>query len=333
MSATLNTELEHSDGRSLIGLGDTLIEPLARNTSSNSAHAGIALNGTKKDWHWTLTGNADLDRSITKTDRDDPAGLRDRARETSTSGDLTATANGKLFKLPAGDASTTITLGGNTQHLDSHRFTPTPTARPRSARTTGEAAVNLDLPISRRNRDFSALGNLTFNANAEVDRLSDFGTLTTLGAGANWSPVDRLSFVTSWTREEGAPTVNQLGDAVLETPGTRIFDFTTGQTVLATAVTGGNPDLLADKRNVWKLGANWQPFANTQLRFRADYVHSQIDRPISNITVTEAIEAAFPDRFERDSSRTAGPCRSCGPSISTARARTRFASGSIFRSR
>jgi hypothetical protein len=302
VSATFNGELEHQQGRSLIGLGDTLIEPLARNTSSDSAHIGTALNGTKKDWRWTLTGNADLDRGVTRTDRDDPGGERDRARQTSRSADLTATANGKLFKLPAGDASTTITLGGNTQHLDSHRFTATADNSTSLGRTTGEAAVNLDLPISRRGRGFSALGNLTLNGNAEVDRVSDFGTLTTLGAGANWSPVDRLNFITSWTREEGAPTINQLGDPVLETPGSRIFDFTTGETVLATAITGGNPDLLADKRNVWKLGANWQPFADTQLRLRADYVHSRIDRPISGITVTEAIEAAFPDRFVRDSS-------------------------------
>jgi hypothetical protein len=302
VSATFNGELEHQEGRSLIGLGDTLIEPLARNTSSNSAHAGMALNGTNSQWHWTVTGNADLDRNVTRTDRDDPTGLRDRARETSTSADLTATANGKLFKLPAGDASTTLTLAGHTEHLDSRRLAADAGTKTSLGRTTGEAAINLDLPISRRNRDFSALGNLTLNANAEIDQLSDFGTLTTLGAGANWSPVDRLNFITSWTREEGAPTINQLGDPVLETPGARLFDFTTGQTVLATAVTGGNPELLADKRNVWKLGANWQPFANTQLRLRADYVHSTIDRPISGITVTEAIEAAFPDRFQRDSS-------------------------------
>ena len=109
VSATLNTELEHQEGRSLIGLGETLLVPLARNTSSDSAHAGIALNGTKKEWRWSLTGNADLDRSVTGTERDNADFPRDRARETSTSGDLTATANGNLFKLPAGDASTTIT--------------------------------------------------------------------------------------------------------------------------------------------------------------------------------------------------------------------------------
>jgi hypothetical protein len=302
VSATLNTEVEHTEGRSLIGLGDTLLLPLARKTSSDSAHAGGVLNGTKGQWRWTLTGNADLDRSRTATDRDDPDAPHDRARETTRSGDLKATANGKLFSLPAGDASTTLTLAGSTVHLDSRRFSAEDSSATSLGRSTGEAAINLDLPISRRNREFSALGNFTLNGNAEIDRLSDFGTLTTLGAGANWSPVDRLNFVTSWTREEGPPSINQLGDPVLETPGTRIFDFTTGQTVLVTAVTGGNPNLEADRRTVMKLGANWQPFEKTDLRLRGEYVHQTIANPISGLNVTETIEQAFPERFERDSS-------------------------------
>jgi hypothetical protein len=302
VSATLNTEVEHQEGRSLIGLGDTLLEPLARNTSTDSAHAGLALNGDKSGWHWTLTGNADLSRTLTGTDRDEADNLHDRARETSAAGDLTATANGKLFKLPAGDATTTLTLGGNSQHLDSHSFRDGVGTSSSLSRTTGEAAINLDLPISRKNRDFSALGNLTLNANAEVDHLSDFGALTTIGAGANFSPLDRLNFITSWTREEGAPTIEQLGDPLLQTPNSRIFDFVTGQTALVTAITGGNPDLLADRRNVFKLGANWQPFKDTDFRLRADYVHQTTERPVSSITVTPEVEAAFPDRFVRDSS-------------------------------
>jgi len=89
---------------------------------------------------------------------------------------------------------------------------------------------------------------------------------------------------------------------VLETPGTRIFDFATGQTVLVTAITGGNPNLQSDLRHVFKLGANWQPFEKTDLRLRGEYVHQTIDRPIQNLTVTPTIEEAFPDRFVRDSS-------------------------------
>jgi hypothetical protein len=302
VSGTLNTELEHTDGRALIGLGDTLISALGRNTSTDTAHAGVTLNGTKSNWRWTLTGNGDLERNVTGTQRDDVAGGRDRARETTESGDVTATANGNLFSLPAGDASTTITLSGSTVHLDSERDLLNANNSNSLSRTMGEAAMNLDLPISRRNRDFSALGNLTLNGNAEVDQLSDFGTLTKLGAGANWSPVDRLNFVTSWTREEGPPTINQLGDPELVTPGTRIFDFVTGQTVLATVTTGGNPNLQSDKRTVTKLSGYWQPFEKTDLRLRAEYVHQTIANPITSLNVTPSIEAAFPDRFVRDSS-------------------------------
>jgi hypothetical protein len=302
VSATLNTELEHNEGRSLIGLGDILLTPLARDTTADTAHAGTTLNWDKAKWHWNVTGNADWERDLTGTDRDNPAFPHDRSRETSTSADLTAITNGNLFKVPAGDASTTLRVGVSTVNLDTERRAAGLGSRNSLGRSSGTAAVNLDLPISRRGRDFSALGNLTLNGNAEVDRLSDFGALTKLGAGANWSPADRLNFVSSWTREEGPPTINQLGDPLLETPGTRIFDFTTGQTVLATVLTGGNPDLKSDRRTVLKLGGYWQPIANTDLRLRADYVHQRIERPIASLTVTPTIEAAFPDRFVRDSS-------------------------------
>jgi hypothetical protein len=307
VSGTLNTELEHQEGRSLIGLDSDALA-LGRRTSTDTAHAGIALNGNKAGWRWTVTGNGDLKRDITRTDRDNVSFPTDRDRETTASGDLKATANGTLFKLPAGNASTTFTLAGSTVHLDTQRQRAGIVADNSLGRTTGEAAASIDLPISRRGRDFSALGNLTLNANAEVDQLSDFGTLTTVGAGANWSPVDRLSFIASWTREEGPPTINQLGDPQLDTPGTRVFDFTTGQTVFVDAITGGNPDLQADRRNVLKLSTNWQPFAKTDLRLRAEYVHQTIDNPIQTIFgPTPALEAAFPGRFVRTPC-TPAPC-------------------------
>jgi hypothetical protein len=258
------------------------------------------MNGDKAKWHWNVTGNADWEHDITKTDRDRVDFPLDRASETTTSADLTATANGNLFKVPAGNASTTVRLGATTVNLDSHRRTQGETSSNSLGRSTGTAAINLDLPISRRGRDFSALGNLTLSGNAEVDQLSDFGTLTKVGANANWSPLTGLNFITSWSREEGPPTINQLGDPLLTTPNTRIFDFTTGQTVLVTAITGGNPDLQHDRRTVFKLGGYWKPSDKLDLTLRADYVHQKIDNPISNVTVTQAIEAAFPDRFIRN---------------------------------
>jgi hypothetical protein len=301
VGATGNFELEHNDGRSLIGLGDTLLEPLARNTSSDSVHAGGVLNGALSTWHWTLTGNADGAHGVTRTDRDAPD-MRDRATTTTLSADIDATANGNLLQLPAGKASATMKVGASTLHLASDRTRNSVETSHSLGRTTGNAAVNVDLPVSRKSSDFSALGNLSLNANAAVEQLSDFGTLTTIGAGANLTPLDGLNLLASWTREEGAPTLDQLGDPVLETADTRIFDFVTGETVLVTATTGGNPGLAADRRNVVKLGANWKPFENTDLRLRADYVHERIEHPISNFPgPTPALEAAFPDRFVRDS--------------------------------
>jgi hypothetical protein len=313
VAATLNTELEHIEGRSLIGLGATSLEALGRNTDSDTAHAGLTLNWDKAEWHWNVTSNADWERDITRSDRDNAQFPLDRSRETTTSADITATANGTLFKVPAGNAAATFRVGGNTVNLDARRGNAGVTTSRSLDRTAGNAAINVDLPISRRGHDFSALGNLTLNANAEVDQLSDFGTLTKIGAGANFSPVDRLNFVSSWTREEGAPTINQLGDPLLTTPDVRIFDFVRGESALVTTITGGNPNLDADRRTVFKLGGYWKPSDKLDLTLRADYVHQKIERPISSISVTPQIEAAFPDRFVRAACAPDEPAPCIGP--------------------
>ncbi|HVM39058.1 MAG TPA: TonB-dependent receptor, partial [Sphingomicrobium sp.] len=300
VSATLNGEIERSEGRSLLGLDSLGLDPRRRDTLRDSAHAGAVLNGNIAPWRWSVTGNANLARNLTRTD---PlaAGERERARSNRTSADIDATFNGRLFALPAGDAGATVRVGASTLQLDSERRTALASSRSDLGRTQGSAALNLDLPVSRRNRDFSALGNLTLNANGEVARLSDFGTLTTLGAGLNWSPVDRLNLLASWTREEGAPGIEQLGDPLLETPGRRVFDFTRGETALVTALTGGNPALDADRRNVVKLGANWKPLEKLDLRLRADLVRSRLRDPVSELPgASAALEAAFPDRFVRN---------------------------------
>lgn len=299
IAATGNLELEHVAGRSLIGLGETLARPLARDTASNSAHGGFVVNGSASGWRWSVTGNADLSSRVTRTDHD--SADRDRSETTTASADVDTMASGSLFKLPAGDVGATVRAGASTLSHDSERIRGGDEHSASLGRSIAKASANLDLPVSRRASALDSLGNLGFNVNGEVERLSDFGTLTTVGAGANWSPVRRLDFIVSWTREEGAPTVQQLGDPLLETPGTRIFDFTTGETVRATALTGGNPGLGADRRNVWKVGGNWKPFAETDLTLRAEYVRSRLNGPISSFPgPTEALEAAFPERFVRD---------------------------------
>ncbi len=297
VGATLTGEVGRSTGRSRFGRDRISFDPLARRVTTDTAAVGMALNAQRGSWRLSSTGNADLARTITHSDRDLGAD-GDKARSHRHNLSLDATATGPLFGLPAGDASATFKLGAGRTGLDSRARRGGDLSETDLGRTSGEASVSLDLPILRR---ASSLGRLTANANAGIVRLSDFGTLTSLGGGLNWSPAARLSLIASFTREEGAPTLQQLGDPMLETPGVRFFDAVRGTSVDVTTLTGGNVALDADRRDVLKLGGNWQPSDTFDLRLRADYVRSAIDRPQASFQATSpALEAAFPDRFTRD---------------------------------
>ncbi len=319
VSATVNAEASHTEGRSLFGIptasvtnggvttlqGFPALGALARDRSTDAAHLGLTLNGQKQRWRWSATSIGDLSRSVTNSDRGaDFAGTalpRDDSRATRQSAGIDGTLNGPLATLPAGRANVTFKLAADTLHLDTVASRAGVSNSAQLGRTHEAASASVDIPIAKRNGALGAIGSLTLNANAGVDHFSDFGTLTTLGAGANWSPAPRLNLITSFTREEGVPSVSNLGDPVLTTSGSRVFDYTQGRTVLVTATTGGNPGLLGDRRNVWKLGANWQPWEKTDLKLRADFVSSRLTNPVQTFPgQSAAIEAAFPGRFTRD---------------------------------
>jgi hypothetical protein len=301
VEATFNAEAWHRNGHLLSGLSEQLPAELKRHTTNDSLHLGATLTGDRAQWHWNVTGNANAEHDRTTTDDLCQPFAPGSARSTDVSGNIDATVNGNVFAVPAGQADVTLRVAGSTEHLDineEHFETP---PHGSTSRSTAIAAGSIDLPISHRGSGFKALGNLTLNGNAEIDQLSDLGTLSRLGASVNWSPVNRLNLVGGWGREEAAPTVRQLGDPFVETPGTRIFDFTNGVVNRVAVVTGGNPDLRTDSRDTARLGADWQPFDIVNFRLRADYAHVTIDRPLSNITASPQIEAAFPERFVRDS--------------------------------
>ena len=304
-------------------------DPLRQRTQSISGHLGGTLNTDVAKWRLNLTANYDYAETRTHTqtgtDIDDlndalkagdptlnpfgtiPASLiggalTTRARGVSNSGNVQFVGNGPLFNLPAGPFSTTVKVGLTASgfHSTSTRFGETQETS--LSRRDGTAQLNFDLPLtSRKHHVLGAIGDLTANANVAVDQLSDFGTLWTVGYGANWTPRDGISFIASATHDRGAPTIQQLGNPVIATPGARVFDYRTGQTVDVTQIAGGNPDLKADSRHIEKLGLTLKPFKKTDLTFTANYIHSTIRNAIAALpSPTAAIEAAFPDRFTRD---------------------------------
>jgi hypothetical protein len=302
VSATLNGTFDANSNRSFLGLRQGSVDDgLVRESDSLAGHMGLVLNGDVAPWRWSAIANYDLSETETRTDRD---GLGDRADIVSESASIEGTANGPIVDLPGGRASASLRAGFDTKSLDTETFRGGLPEQRGLSRQRGHVQANVDVPIASRRRDvLQPIGDLSLNFNAELEQLSDFGTLRTLGAGVNWEPIPQLDFNFSYTDEDGAPSKQQLGDPVLLTPSVRVFDFLRGETVEISRLEGGNPDLAADNRRVLKLGLTAKPFGETDLSIVANYTRNRIDDVIASFpTATPEIESAFPERFTRDSS-------------------------------
>lgn len=304
ISGSFNARLEVDQRQALLGLDNQF--PQFRDTKSQTAHTGFSLNGDglpwSRDWRWSLTGN--YDRVATRSVTGRGIGATDLADSTSNVATVDALFRGPLLKLPAGDLSANIRLGASTSDFDRSSLRGGVAGSGSTSRDSGSMAVNVDLPLASRRRDvLGVLGDLSLNANAEIERLSDFGTLVTTGYGLNWSPIKQVRFIASFTDEEGAPSAQQLGDPTLATPNVPVFDYVRGETAFVTNITGGNPLLTADSRHVMKLGLSIRPLDETDLSLRADYISSTARNQISAFPASSAaVEAAFPGRFLRDGS-------------------------------
>ena len=304
-------------------------DPLHQRTSTLTGHAGLTVNGDKGKWRWSVTGNYDHSDSLTRTQTVDTASFQarlnaldpsanpfaapasgyfgnlvtNRAQSISNTGNLQALAGGPLFALPAGDFTANIKAGFEYTGFDASTLRGGTEQRSSLDRRNINGQVNFDLPITSRRTGFgSFLGNFTLNANLGVTDLSDFGRLTEAGGGFVWTPTPAINLIGSYTHDEGAPTINQIGDPTIVTPQVRVFDYVTGQTVDVTQVSGGNRDLQANRRNVWKIGTTLKPFGDkNDLTLTANYFHTVTGDAIASLPEpTAALEAAFPDRFLRN---------------------------------
>lgn len=295
VSASLNARFETNTTRALVGRG--VDAPLRRRSETDVAHLGTQWGGRAGRWSWTAIANLDRTTADTTTDTGSVVAPRNDARFVNTLGEAELLFAGSPFRLPAGSASASIRVGAGTRDVDSTSRLGSDVRRTALGRDAASLAVNLDLPILAR----GALGRLSANVNAEVERLSGAGTLRTLGYGIAWVPTAAVSLLGSVTHENGAPSVEQLGAPTIVVPNVRTFDLVRGESVDVTRVLGGNSALRSDDRHVASVGLSYKPWAKTDLVLNIDYVRTRIDDPISAFPLpTPALEAAFPERIVRD---------------------------------
>jgi len=309
-------------------------DPLAQDRTVATLSSGLSLNADLwQSWRLSFTGAYNHGETRTATDRGydlaalqaaldagdasvDPYGAlpaallgdrqRERAKALADSGNASVLANGKLLALPAGDVGVSLRASTSLEGLRSTAIRDGVADRSSTHGSETGGQISLDLPIASRSKGvLGFLGRLTGNANGAVTRVSDFGTLATFGYGLNWAPFTGLSILASVNQDRRAPALEQRSAPSITTENVQVFDYVTGESVSVRRISGGNPDLLADDRRVFKLGATIKPDSDLDLTFSASYVDSRTRNGTMALGAASAVvQAAFPDRFERDGAGT-----------------------------
>ena len=229
----------------------------------------------------------------------------DRASSRTTSVSSLSTLRGSPFMMPAGEVNLTLAAGYDWTQVVSE---DTRSGLGQSVLKRGDinGRANLNIPLASEREGFLGfLGELNLNLAGDINHLSDFGTLTGTTIGLTWEPIEKLTFQATRIARDAAPGLSALGDPTIQTFNVPVFDFATGDSVLATVTTGGNPVLPASSQTDYKFSANY----DLGLFERSSILVEYFDNSARNTTesfplLTSEIEAAFPGRVTRDGSGT-----------------------------
>lgn len=311
--------LSEEDGALLAdeGLTEFGTGPLQRRDQTADVQSSLTLNGQLDRWRWSFIGRLEESSRLVQTEdattdkRLEPIllpspGLLGRTCEAddgqcistdfrTASGDLYL--NGNLLSLPAGAVTAALRTGFAFSGVRSNSSSaPGQEAR---SRDEGSAQANIDVPLTSR---FSPIGKVSIGLNGAERRLSDMGALSTIGSTLDWSPVTPVQILASISREEQAPSLLQLGQAELNTPDQRAYDFVEGNTAIIDRIEGGNPELVPQRALIGDIRFQATPIRGTDLTLSADYRVERTQHAIVDLSAaTGAAMAAFPDHFTRSS--------------------------------
>ncbi|MAK62651.1 MAG: hypothetical protein CMK09_16905 [Ponticaulis sp.] len=299
---------------------------LQKHGESVDANASLTLTRETGDWFVTSTTQIGRSESKGETDREpDAQAFQDaltalapsvapdadltpyltyRMEETKRISNTASTnllANGRLFELPAGSVSTGLSL--DLSHVDrtSETLLDGVTTQTELDRQIGKIQGSFDIPFISDDMDIPLINDLSANISANASEYSDFGSLYGFDGTLIWRPIEQLRFLGSYSLSENAPGMSQLGDTTSFTPNAEVFDYVTGESVQVTRIDGGNPDLIAETRQVFRISSDIEPFEEAGLNLQVSYLEEKVDDPIGGFPGVDAeLQAVFPDRFLRD---------------------------------
>lgn len=296
---TLNGEVSRGVRSSLSGLDPDTLRAIERRTDTDTYSLGGAFNRQLGDWNLASTLDASRTDTDSRIDQRAGGGI-DRALSRVWAANQKNTLSGRPLLLPGGEVSLTLDAGYDWTRIESE---DTRGALGQTQLTRGNlnGGANLSIPIASTREGFlEEIGDLSLNLGGGIDHLSDFGTLTDWTAGLTWRPTERLTLQASTIGRDVAPGLSQLGGPQIVDINVPVYDFTTGQTVLATVTTGGNPDLLAERQRDLKLSASYDFDLFDRANFQVEYFRNRSEDTTEGFPLlTPAVEAAFPGRVTR----------------------------------
>ena len=307
MGATFDLRFDSNESQSRLGLA---VSPtglpvanafIQRNSQIDTSRAAVTVNGTTDGWQWTATGSADQTKSDTRTVS--PLAAAQTANSTATVYEVIYNTTGPMIDVPAGPIRGSFRIGYQDRQLESESVRNGLTTFTNLSRGDVTGRGNLSIPITSRRSGFGeSFGDLSLSVNGFYTDLSDFGGLQGGGLGVNWSPLSTVRLSVAYDASEAAPSIQQLGNPVLVTPSSAVFDFQSGQTVLVNRTSGGNSALKAESRADTTFSVNYSPAKFEGLDLTLSYaVNTSEDTIASFPLLTPALEAAYPRRFERNS--------------------------------
>jgi hypothetical protein len=170
VSGSLNGVFESAEGDSKLGLSPFSQAALARHSEAADGRLAASANGALAGWQWSYTGNLARNVSKSTTDRGLTTGdFTDRTRWKTTSADSDIVLNRALWRLPAGQVSTTLTGRVSTMELDSESLRMGVLQAVDLSRDIGQLQASVDVPLTRTGEGLgAAIGRLSANVNLGV---------------------------------------------------------------------------------------------------------------------------------------------------------------------
>ncbi|WP_432770157.1 MAG: hypothetical protein HEQ22_05270 [Sphingopyxis sp.] len=300
--------LESRQRSTNVGASASLSGAIAGWQTSFSASWSESRNSNAND---TGFDSSDLQDRVDAGDPSfDPSGpwpflplLTDRNRSSSQTIGATFNASRSVFKLPAGEATTNITVNAS-QSRSRFRASAAATgavSRDRFASHHLDGRWSFTLPVANRALGILApLGDLGVDLSMEVGKARQTAARYKWDAGVRWSPLPFFDFRGAFGHENVEPLFEQLYGPRIEVI-TRLFDFARQEYVQPISVFGGNPDLAGGRIRTLSANAMIRPFKGDLATFNIEYRRRVAQGGIASLpTLTPDIEAIFPDRFVRD---------------------------------